>query len=286
MVQFEGKVHDLGGGFIVRRILPQRQHRMVGPFTFLDHMGPVTTQAHQNTDVRPHPHIGLSTLTYLFEGRSVHRDSLGEVVTIMPGDVNLMTAGHGIVHSERSHEADRSTAHSLHGLQFWLALPDHLEDCEPQFQNCPKNEIPVDENHNRVISIVVGSVFGQSSPVHQSMPTLLLDIQAKTNFVFENTNPEFQIGIYVVNGKAYHNSNSIDQHQIMIFEPGELDQIKIEKGSRIVVLGGQKFSTTRHMWWNFVSSSKDKIEVAKKRWKEGRFPKVPNETEFIPLPEN
>lgn len=286
MIQLDGKVHDLGGGFQVRRVLPQRQQRMVGPFIFLDHMGPIIKKPDQNIDVRPHPHIGLSTLTYLFEGRSVHRDSLGEQIVILPGDVNLMTAGLGIVHSERSHEDDRAIAQSIHGLQFWIALPDDLEDCEPRFQNCPKSKIPVDENEDRIISIVVGSAFNQKSPVHESSPTLFLDIQAKNDFMFANTNPEFQIGFYVVSGRVYHDSNYINQNQIMIFEPNEWSQLKIEKGSRIAVLGGLKFSTTRHMWWNFVSSSKEKIEEAKKRWKAGRFPKVPNETEFIPLPEN
>jgi len=286
MIQLEGKVHDLGGGFIVRRVLPQRLQRMVGPFTFLDHMGPVVIQPNQNTDVRPHPHIGLSTLTYLFEGRSVHRDSLCEHVVIMPGDVNLMTAGHGIVHSERSHDDDRAIAHSMHGLQFWLALPDHLEECEPQFQNCPKDQIPIDENEDRIVSIVVGSAYNKKSPVHESTPTLFLDILAKKDFIFENTNPEFQIGVYIISGQADYNSSSIHQNQMLIFEPRELSQIKIEKGSRVAILGGQKFSTPRHMWWNFVASSKEKIEQAKIRWKEGRFPKVPNESEFIPLPEN
>lgn len=286
MIQLEGKVHDLGGGFIVRRILPQRTKRMVGPFTFLDHMGPVTTQPNQNTDVRPHPHIGLSTLTYLFEGRSVHRDSLGEHVVITPGDVNLMTSGNGIVHSERSHEDDRTISHTMHGLQFWIALPDHLEDCEPKFQNCPKDKIPFDENSDRKISIVVGTAFGKKSPVEQSSPSLFLEIHAKKDFIFENPCSDFELGIYVISGSLEYNSTLVTHHQMLIFEPHELKQIKISKDSHVAVVGGQAFQTPRHMWWNFVSSSKEKIEMAKKKWKERQFPEVPGETEFIPLPES
>lgn len=286
MLQLESKKHDLGAGFIVRRVLPQRQQRMVGPFTFLDHMGPVELKPHQNSDVRPHPHIGLSTLTYLFEGRSVHRDSLGECVTIVPGEVNLMTAGQGIVHSERQHIEDREIFHTMHGLQFWIALPDHLEDCEPHFKNYSSSQIPKDENEDRTISVVVGSAFNNTSPVYQSSPMLFLDLLSKNDFTFKNTFSDFQIGFYVVSGGLQYQSNSIGENQIIIFEPNEWDQIRVNKNSRIAVIGGEKFMNPRHIWWNFVASSKEKIEEAKLRWKEGRFPKVPGETEEIPLPEN
>lgn len=285
MIKIDGKEHDLGGGMIVRRILPERRKRMVGPFCFLDHMGPMTAAPGQNIDVRPHPHIGLSTLTYLFEGRMVHRDSLGKVVTIEPGEVNWMTAGNGIVHSERSHDEDRGKARRLHGLQFWVALPDGKEDIDPNFQHYGKGQIPIDENEERSISLVVGEGFGMKSPVLATSPLIFTLIQARKKFSFDFNSPTFELALYVVSGSARVEEEGLTANQMFVFEPGNLPKVEVAQHSHVILIGGEPIQTPRHIWWNLVSSSKEKIEAAKQRWKAGQFPKVPGETEFIPLPE-
>ena len=285
MIIIDGKEHDLGGGMLVRRILPDRKKRMVGPFCFLDHMGPVAIAAKQNIDVRPHPHIGLSTLTYLLEGRMVHRDSLGKVATIEPGEVNWMTAGNGISHSERSHKDDFDKVRKMHGLQFWVALPDGKEDIDPSFQHYEANQIPKDENEVRSISLVVGESFGLKSPVIATSPMIFSFLKAKNDFSFDFSAPKFELALYVVSGSANFDGETINQYQMAVFEPGKFPKINVRAGTEVALVGGEPFETPRFIWWNLVSSSKEKIELAKQRWKTGQFPMVPGDTEFIPLPE-
>ncbi|MCK6598648.1 MAG: pirin family protein [Bdellovibrionaceae bacterium] len=285
MIKIEGKKHDLGGGMIIYRILPDKKKRMVGPFCFLDHMGPIIIKVNQNTDVRPHPHIGLSTLTYLFDGNLVHRDSVGSVATISPGEVNWMTAGSGISHSERSPDQDRTISRPFHGLQFWVALPDGQEDISPSFFHYTKDQIPVEENEQRKMTLIVGEIFDLKSPVKTYSPMILAMIDAKKKFSFEFNFFSFEIAIYVVNGVVKYKEQEITEREMMVIDENELAKIEVNKGTKFAIIGGEKFMNSRHIWWNLVSSSKDKIEQAKKQWKEGSFPMVPGEKEFIPLPE-
>ncbi len=285
MILLNGKPHDLGGGMVVQRILPQVQRRMVGPFIFFDKMGPVLEKANQNYDVRPHPHIGLSTLTYLFEGRIVHRDSVGSICTIEPGDVNWMTAGSGISHSERSHEEDRAKDRRLDGLQFWIALPDESEEIDPSFQNYKKEEIPKSVQGGAELSVVAGEGFGCKSPVKTSSSLLLATATALEETDLKLDFSHFDIGIYVNKGKAMVSGEVILENQLLVLENPENQIVKISKDSHVVIFGGERFKTPRHIWWNLVATSKEKIESAKQRWKSGSFPMVPGETEFIPLPE-
>lgn len=286
----QGKEHDLGGGMLVRRVLPQVAKRSVGPFIFLDHMGPVQIAADQNTDVRPHPHIGLSTLTYLFSGRIIHRDSLGSLASIEPGEVNWMTAGKGISHSERTAPEDRKHPHEMHGLQFWIALPDDQEDCDPSFQHYNQQSIPKIENEIAEIKVIAGSGFGMVSDVRTTSPLVLIEIKTKQDFEFDFAEFKFEVAVYMIKGDGKFESetenHSVHSLEMMLIE--DLDKnkkMKISAGSHFIIMGGEPIQTPRHMWWNLVSSSKDKIEQAKLNWKNKTFPMVPGETEFIPLPE-
>jgi hypothetical protein len=286
MFRFNGKEHDLGGGMIVRRVLPQRLKRKVGPFVFLDHMGPVEIAPEQNTDVRPHPHIGLSTLTYLFSGRLMHRDSLGTVSLIEPGGVNWMTAGRGISHSERAHQSDREHVHPLHGLQFWIALPDEKEDCDPSFQHYHRELIPKNQNKERELAVIAGEGFGLKSPVKVSSPLIFAEVKAHKKFILNLAEfKNFELAIYMVTGTARSQGEELEPLQMMFFEKNQVETIEVDTGAHLVVIGGEPMLTERHMWWNLVSSSLEKIERAKRQWKDGTFPMVPGETEFIPLPE-
>lgn len=286
MLTIDGRPHDLGGGFQVQRILPFAKKRMVGPFIFLDHMGPVTIAPHQNTDVRPHPHIGLSTLTYLFEGRIVHRDSSGSTATIEPGGVNWMTAGRGISHSERAHEDDRAKTRVLHGLQFWVALPDGAEETAPTFQHYELSQIPQVKTATHTMNLVAGEGFGAKSPVKVTSPLLFADFRAHAETAIKEKFDAFELGVYVVDGEIEIAGQTLSKNHMGIVEKGETLEVKAKSGAHFVVLGGEPFATPRHIWWNLVSSSRERIEEAKKQWKDGTFPMVPGETEFIPLPEN
>lgn len=286
MIHLKGKQNDLGGGLIIHRILPDRTKRMVGPFTFLDHMGPLTIEPDQNTDVRPHPHIGLSTLTYLYEGRIVHRDSLGSVAEITPGAVNWMTAGKGISHSERTHDTERSQRRSLHGMQFWVALPDYLEDCEPSFQHYTKAQIPSLETEEYSLSLITGNGFGLRSPVQTTSPMIFADIRAKKDFQFNVQIPGFELGAYLVLGTASNSEGELVTREMLISDVDQPLSLTVKQDTHFILIGGEPFKTPRHMWWNLVATSKEKIEDAKNRWQEGTFPMVPGETEFIPLPKS
>lgn len=283
MIHINGKKHDLGGGFFVTRILPDRAKRMVGPFTFLDHMGPVTIAPGQNTDVRQHPHIGLSTLTYLFDGRMVHRDSLGYTAQITPGEVNWMVAGKGISHSERAHDSDNNIERKLHGLQFWIALPEGAEDCDPSFRHYDQSLIPKMEYADHSINLIAGSAFGLSSPVKTTSPLVFAEIKAKQNFNLDLTISGFELGIYIIQGSVSNGLQKISANEMLVVETNQPLKVQVETDTHFVIIGGEPLGN-RFMWWNLVSSSKEKIEQAKKDWSEGRFPRVPGETEFIPLP--
>lgn len=285
MIRFIGPEHDLGGGLKIRRLLPNRQKRMVGPFAFLDHMGPLTAAAGQNTDVRPHPHIGLSTLTYLYEGEIHHRDSLGSSQVILPGEVNWMTAGRGISHSERTPERLKNSSRPLHGLQFWVALPDGKEDIAPDFTHYSSADIPVVEDDEKKIKLICGEAFGVKSPVRVTSPMVFADVFAKRNHAFHLQSTAFEFAVYLLDGHGEVEGEAIEPMNMLVFDQGSEMQLSFKEGSKFILIGGEPIGT-RHVWWNLVSSSREKIEEAKRMWKDGSFPMVPGETEFIPLPSN
>ena len=276
---------NIAAGLTVHRILPERRKRLLGPFCFLDHMGPAIAQPDQDTDVRAHPHIGLSTLTYLFNGRMVHRDSLDNKVLISPGDVNWMTARNGIAHSERTHPDDKSVARMLEGLQFWVALPDGQEDIAPSFQHYAAADIPTNDTVNATITVVAGSAFGLTSPVVTTSPLVLAIIDAKQDFALNFSYPGFELGLYVAHGQASHADESLVTNELLVFDDSNIDAVTVQAGSRLVLFGGQPLASPRLIWWNLVASSNDRIEAAKLAWKSGTFPMVPGESDFIPLPE-
>lgn len=281
----QAKPKDLGG-FTVRRALPSIQRKTVGPFVFWDHMGPSVFAEGKGIDVRPHPHIGLATLTYLFDGEIMHRDSLGCVERIVPGEVNWMVAGRGIVHSERTPSDLRETGFRLHGLQIWIALPKSKEETDPAFFHFEKEEIPRLEKSDVDIRVVAGKAFGVQSPVPVASPLFYVHCIAKKDATFVLP-PEYkERAAYLVHGKALVGQEPIEEGSMAIFQEGESIELKLEKGTNLMLFGGEPFPEKRHVWWNLVSSSVYKIAKAKEDWKEGRFAPVPGETDFIPLPED
>lgn len=286
MLKLKGMSHDLGGGFAVRRVLPKREKRMVGPFIFLDHMGPFTAVPEQNIDVRPHPHIGLSTVTYLFQGEIMHRDSVGSEQVILPGDVNWMISGSGISHSERTPERLRGTSRHLHGLQIWVALPDHSEDADPRFLHYNRKDIPVLEDDEKKIKVIAGEGFGLSSPVAITSPLLYFEYEAKRAHSFSLDTHSFEYGVYMIEGSGSVSGEELLAHEMHVIDLGEKNLISVSRDSKFIVIGGEPFKTPRHIWWNLVSSSKEKIEAAKQKWKEGSFPMIDGEEDYIPLPQS
>ncbi|HEV2610783.1 MAG TPA: pirin family protein [Noviherbaspirillum sp.] len=279
---------DLGDNFTVRRALPSAQRRMVGPFIFFDQMGPTVLAAGNGLDVRPHPHIGLATVTYLFEGEIMHRDSLGSLQPIRPGEVNWMTAGRGIVHSERTAPELRRQEVRLSGLQCWVALPREHEEAEPAFAHIGAEELPVEQGEGIEARVIAGSFFGKTSPVHTLSPLFYVDVQLQPGASLPVSVEYSERAIYLVSGQ-------IDLGRDGVFDPGRMMVLK--EGAQLVVrnagnvtarlmlLGGEPMSEARYITWNFVSSSAERIEQAKEDWRKRRFPEVPDETEFIPLPE-
>lgn len=274
------------GGFQVRRALPTAKRRLVGPFIFFDRMGPALLKAGEAIDVRPHPHIGLSTVTYLFDGEIKHRDSLGTEMVIRPGDLNLMTAGRGIVHSERSPENVRGTAHSLSGLQTWLALPDQYEEIDPIFDHTEKRDMPAFQDGGLSGRVVIGGFEGLTSPVSVFSDTLYVDLTIEAGKSAPFAAQWEERALYVLEGEAIIAGDRFAANQLLVFRPG--DDITVQagpQGCHIMLFGGAALGSKRHMWWNFVSSSKERIEQAKEEWRTGRFDIVPgDEEEFIPLP--
>jgi redox-sensitive bicupin YhaK (pirin superfamily) len=280
----DGRVHDLGDGFNVRRLLPHVQARHVGPFVFFDHMGPVQFKPGQGVDVRPHPHIGLATVTYLFDGAIRHRDSLGSVQDIHPGDVNWMTAGRGIVHSERTPDAQRHAGHALHGIQIWVALPQSAEEMSPEFHHHPAASLPVIERDGVSLRLVVGEAIGLRAPVRVFAPMFYLaaEFSAGGTFVLP---PEYvERAVYALDGDLRIDGELLAAGQMAVLTPGADIQIQAAGPARAVFFGGAALDGERHLYWNFVSSTRERIEQAKQDWAVQRIGQVPGETEFIPLP--
>ncbi|MER8366190.1 pirin family protein [Mesorhizobium sp. M0306] len=275
------------GGFQVRRALPTARRRLVGPFIFFDRMGPAVLRAGQALDVRPHPHIGLSTVTYLFDGKIRHRDSLGTEMVIQPGDVNLMTAGRGIVHSERTPEELRGAPMSVSGLQTWLALPDGKEEVAPVFENTAAPRLPEIDAEGVSGRIVIGAFSGLRSPVATASDTLYVDLRLAPGASVKIPAEAEERAIYTLEGAVSISGDSFPAERLLVFRPGDEIVVSSEGGAHFMLFGGASLGSKRYIWWNFVSSSKERIEQAKEEWKTGRFDIVPgDEQEFIPLPES
>jgi redox-sensitive bicupin YhaK (pirin superfamily) len=274
------------GNFMVGRLLPFREKRAVGPFVFIDHMGPAHLSDHENMDVPPHPHIGLSTLTFLFEGSIMHRDSLGTELEIKPGAVNWMTAGKGIVHSERTPEYLRHSDKMLHGLQIWVALPKELEQMDPNFAHVEADDIPAWEENGVSFKLIAGEAFGKKSPVPVYSPLYFIEIKSKTTQKINIGKDLFgESGLYILEGSIKSGEHNYDPKQILITTDSTLCEFEIAANSTVYLFGGQPFPEEHFIFWNFVSSDKNLIEKAKQDWTAQTFPKVPGETEFVPLPE-
>ena len=281
----DGRPRDLGG-FQVRRILPWGGGRMVGPFIFLDQMGPADFAPGQGVDVRPHPHIGLATVTYLYEGELMHRDSLGAVQTIRPGDVNWMTAGRGIVHSERTGDALRAAGHRLSGLQSWVALPRSHEETAPAFFHHAAVSLPQIDDQGVRLRLIAGEAFGLKSPVEIFSPLFYADVEMAARARLEIGARYPQRAVYVAGGRVTIDGKPVEQGRLALLEEGKPSMIVADVKSRLALLGGEPLDEPRHIWWNFVASSKERIEQAKTDWRAGNFAPVPGETEFIPLPDS
>lgn len=278
-----GHIQDLGG-FSVRRLLPHQAQRAVGPWVFFDHLGPAQFAPGVGINVRPHPHINLATVTYLFTGEILHRDSLGNLQAIHPGDLNLMIAGRGIVHSERETEAAKQQTRDLHGLQLWLALPEAAEEIEPEFLHYPSASLPALTLQAVPVRVLIGTAYGVSSPVKTLSPTLYIeaDLQAGQSLALPEGVSE--LGIYVASGQLQLGEQNLDVYTLTALDSPYQGELVAQSASRIAMIGGAPLGK-RYMWWNFVSSRKERIEEAKLEWKNRSFPLVPgDEQEFIPLP--
>lgn len=277
--------HDIGG-FRVARALPSAKRRLVGPFIFLDQMGPGELVKGQGVDVRPHPHIGLATVTYLFDGAVMHRDGLGTVKEIRPGEVNWMTAGSGIAHSERSPQEARAGGSRLYGIQSWFALPRAIEETAPAFFHHAAASLPViDDGHSRA-RVVLGSFAGATSPVAVPWDTLYVDASLAAGAMLPLPHETEERALFVLEGAVEIGGETWEAGRLLVFRPGDRIVARALRPARVLLLGGAAMDGPRHIWWNFVSSSKERIEQAKEDWRRGRFAAVPGETEFIPLPES
>lgn len=274
---------DLGGGFTVRRLLPSALRPSVGPFVFFDHFGPITAGPQDQHDVRPHPHIGLATVTYLFEGAMMHRDSTGAVQRIEPGAINWMTAGRGIVHSERTPDDLRAQSRRSHGLQLWAALPTGQEEAEPAFAHTPAADIPQRDLGGSRVRVLIGEAFGERSPVRTLSPTLYLDLQMSPGATLDLPAGDGERAVYLVDGDLTVDGNAVAAAHMAVLVPGSTVRLGSVSGARLAVVGGEPLGK-RHLWWNFVSSRIERIHQAQDDWQAGRFDPVPGETEFIPLP--
>ena len=278
------RTHDLGG-FEVRRALPSRQKRMVGPFVFFDQMGPSEFLLGRGLDVRPHPHIGLATVTYLFRGEIVHKDSLGTDLPIRPGAVNWMTAGRGIAHSERTGAEERRRGAALFGIQAWVALPRSHEEMAPDFAHHATHEMPVVEEKGLRVQVIAGTAYGVTSPVPTASTMVYADVamEAGTHLPVDAGLPER--AVYVAEGEVEIAGAVHPAGELLVFRPGDALTVVARRPARLMLLGGEPMDGPRYVWWNFVSSSRERIEQAKRDWQAGRFDAVPGEVEFIPLPD-
>jgi redox-sensitive bicupin YhaK (pirin superfamily) len=275
--------HNLGA-FEVRRVLPSPRRTMVGPFIFVDQFGPATIPPGMAMDVRPHPHIGLATVTWLFEGAINHRDSLGSFATIRPGQVNLMTAGAGIVHSERGLPEERDREKRVYGMQTWLALPDGREEIAPAFESL--DDLPLVEDSCVTARVIMGSLWGRTAPTTQHSATIYAEILLAPGGAIPIDADADERAVMLVGGEASVDGIELALYDLAVLAPGAAMRLASASGGRVMLLGGEAFTTPRHVWWNFVSSSRDRLDQAKDDWRQGRFPKVPgDEDEFIPIPD-
>jgi redox-sensitive bicupin YhaK (pirin superfamily) len=278
-----GKQSDIGG-LTVKRFLPRREQRMVGPFIFFDEMGPAEFHSGEGINVKPHPHIGLATITYLFEGSILHRDSLGNTQEILPGDVNWMTAGIGITHSERETESVRNSNHQLHGIQTWVALPPDHEETPPEFQHVKKADLPHFNTDQLITRLIAGEVEGKKSPVNTFTPMFYLDIIARTSATVERPLPDQEAAFFVIDGSVKVGTESFGPGQFVILD--DESEMFCNALSRIILFGGNRFEIAPFINWNFVSFSRDRIQQARDRWKLQNFPRVvDDEEEYVPLPD-
>jgi hypothetical protein len=285
-ILISGKKKDLGG-FIVSRTLPNIKRRHIGPFVFLDHMGPIQLDHEHLMSVRPHPHIGLSTVTYLFSGRGLHRDSLGSKQIIAPGDLNWMTAGRGIVHSERTPIEDLEAKKIMHGIQIWVALPVEHEECEPNFAHYPKETLPkfqLAENFSG--KLLIGSHQGVTSPVKCYSQTFFADIHVEKDVDSVVSIAEEELGVFLLSGKATINNQELSTDDLLLVANPKEIKIQATKETRLIFVGGKPFAEPRYIWWNFVSSRRERIREAADQWKKQLLGQVAEETDYIPLPED
>ncbi len=278
------RIRDLGDGFQVRRALPDAQRRSIGPFVFFDQMGPVVLRGGKALDVRSHPHIGLATVTYLFEGEILHRDSLGTVQAIRPAEVNWMTAGRGIVHSERTPQELRGIESRLSGIQTWVALPREQEEVAPEFSH--HENLPMVEESGVTVRVILGDLFGLASPVATMSPTFYADVTLTAGRVVALPTSPDERGAYIVEGSVHVDGRAFGAGELLVFTIGTEVLLRGAPGARVMVFGGAPLDGPRYLWWNFVSSRKERIEEAAADWKAGRFAPVPGDPEFIPLPDH
>jgi len=280
------RIRDLGGGFQVRRVLPAAAKRTVGPFVFFDQMGPVALAPGQGLDVRPHPHIGLATVTYLFAGEILHRDSLGSVQPIRPGDVNWMTAGRGIVHSERTPAEQRANGSRVSGIQLWVGLPAKDEETEARFEHTPAAHLPVMQERDARMRVILGEWRGARSPVVTLSPMLYADVALDAGARIALDFPHAERAAYVIDGAVEHDGTVHEAGRMLVFAAEETPRLATRENARLLVLAGEPLDGLRYLWWNFVSSRKERIAQAAEDWRARRYAAIPGETEFIPLPES
>jgi redox-sensitive bicupin YhaK (pirin superfamily) len=280
------RVRDLGGGFSVHRALPHARRQMVGPFIFFDQMGPVQLIAGRGMDVRPHPHIGLATVTYLFDGRVMHRDSEGNALEITPGAMNLMSAGRGIAHSERSPLSARRGTEGIFGIQSWIALPQAHEETDPSFQHFDATSLPTFEDAGVRARVIAGSAFDRTSPVGLLSEWFYAEVSLAAGAKAPLDPDHEERAIYVVEGELDIAGETFEGPRLLVFHPGDRITVRATRPARLMFLGGSALEGPRYIGWNFVSSRRERIEQAKEDWKTGRFTPVPGETEFIPLPDS
>ena len=289
MTPITGKAHDLGDGFFVTRLLPQVARRSIGPFVFFDYFGPVTFAPGKGIDVRPHPHIGLVTITYLFDGSQMHRDTVGSVQEIRPGDVNWMTAGRGIAHSERTGDDVRAAGHRMHGIQSWIGLPQADEEAPPNFQHFARADLPEREDKGVTLRLIAGEAFGLKSPVKTFSPIFYADARFEAGGALHYPAEHEERALLIIEGEVHIGDEEVEVHgpgAMLALEPGEEVTLYTDAPARVMLLGGAPLDGPRHIWWNFVSSDKERIERAKQEWKDGKFGTIPgDDEEFIPLPE-
>lgn len=284
-LKLAGQDKDLGGGFIVKRLLPSPHRQSVGPFVFFDHFGPFTVEPGSNHDVRPHPHIGLATVTYLFDGAIMHRDSLGSSQRIEPGAINWMTAGKGIVHSERGPDDLKARPYVNHGIQLWAALPVEHEEAEPAFEHTPSAAIPELDFDDVHVRVLIGEAFGSTSPVMTFAPTLYLDVHIKPGGAISMPPLAGELAVYPSDNGIEIDGEAVSAHTLVLLRSGETATISSALGARLMVIGGAPLDGHRTLWWNFVSSRKERIAQAADDWQAERMGHVAGDTEFIPLPE-